>query len=76
MINTKKTTLRHIIIKLPKITCKKKNLKISEIKHIVVKEATRRMKANFSKETMEKHNMIKRQGQIYPRKMSKWLTGS
>ena len=60
MINRKKTTLRHIIKKLPKTKCKKKNLKISEIKHTTFKEETKRMKANFSKETREKHNLIKR----------------
>ena len=53
-LNPKRTTPRHIIIKLPKIKDKEKILKAAREKNTVTyKGATIRLSADFSKETLQ-----------------------
>ena len=53
-MNTKRTTPRHIIIKMPKVKDKDRILKAArETKLVTYKGAPTRLSANFSKETLQ-----------------------
>ena len=52
-INTKRPTPKHVIIKMPKIKDKERNLKAAREKQLVTyKEVPIRLLADFSKETL------------------------
>ena len=53
-VNTKRTTPRHIIVKMPKVKDKKEILKAAREKQIVTyKGVSIRLLADFSKETLQ-----------------------
>ena len=63
-VNSKRPTPRHIIIKLPKVKDKERILKTAREKQSVTyKEASTRLSADFSKETLQARRHCKK----YPR---------
>ena len=56
--DTKKTTPRHVIIKIPKVKDKERILKAAREKHIVTyKGVPRKLSADFSKETLQERKL-------------------
>ena len=69
-MDPKKSTARHIIIKLPNIKDKERILKAAREKETVTyKGVSIRLSADFSKETLQERSIpsYERQGPTYPR---------